>query len=81
MAPNGSKNVSKNARTARGSGEKYVIQYNGQEIEVCCTQYMGNTIGSRDYKAVEDKNAKTLLFDKNGAPLPWATAKIVKKKA
>ena len=76
MAPN----VSKNAKTSRGSGVKVVIKYNGQETEVCPAMFIGKTAGLRNYLAVQDKNTKALLLDKNGLPLPWKISKIERKK-
>ena len=76
MAPN----VSKNAKTARGAGTKNVLNYKGKEVEVCPAKFFGKTAGMKNYMAVEDKNAKTLLLDDNGMPLVWAISNIEKKK-
>ena len=76
MAPN----VSKNAKTARGSGIKNVLVYNGKEVEVCPAKFIGKTAGMRNYIAVQDKASKNLLVDEKGMPLIWAISKIERKK-
>lgn len=65
MAPN----VSKNAKTSRGSGKKSILNYKGKEVEVCPARFIGKTAGMRNYMAVEDKSSKTLLLDDKGVPL------------
>ena len=75
MAPN----VSKNAKTNRGSNTKYVLMYKGKEIEVCPAQFIGKTAGMRNYMAVQEKSSKALLLDDEGMPLVWKISKIEKK--
>ena len=75
-------NVSKNAKTSRGSNEKNVLEYNGKEVEVCTAMFFGKFAGMRNYKIVEDKSSKSPLVDKDGIPLAWALykSKIKRKK-
>ena len=76
MAPN----VSKNAKTARGSGMKNVLLYKGKEVEVCPALFFGKTAGMRNYMAVQNKSSKELLLDDEGKPLACAISKIQRKK-
>ncbi len=77
MAPN----VSKNAKTNRGSNTKYVLNVNGKEIEVCPARFDGSASNMRKYTAIEDKASKMLILDSNGVPLNWYTTNIEKKKS
>ena len=72
-------NVSKNAKTNRGSKSKSVIIYNGKEIEVCPVMFIGKSCGASNYIAVQDKNTKELLLDNTGMPLRWKISGIIVK--
>ena len=74
MAP-----TSKNAKKKRGSGVKLIVNYNGKEVEVCPALFVGKHVGMRNYMAVQDKGAKTLLLDEKGQPLVWKITKIEKR--
>ena len=76
-------NISKNAKTSRGSNEKNVFEYNGKEVEVCAAMFFGNFVGMGNYRIVEDKSSKSPLVDKDGMPLAWELykSKIKRKKA
>ena len=73
-------NVSKNAKTNRGAGSKYVLMYNGKEVEICPAMFIGKTAGMRNYIAVQDKGSKALLVDNEGKPLVWKITPKEKKK-
>ena len=76
MAPN----VSKNAKTNRSAKEETVFNYNGTDVAVTPALFIGKTDGKRNYMALQAKKNRALLLDRDGMPISWKTATLVKRK-